>query len=241
MLRTRIVLAAIVAASVFALWGDADAECTAPREEKGAGAGGFLLGVATADFDDLNAELKSRGFTPLKSNNAVYGGLGYGIVRGRIIIGGEGVAFTQDVSSDTMQASFQGGYGFFDVGYVVYAKGGLNVFPLLGIGGSALDLWIVGKDETPSFGRLLDEPKREVNVSTVGLLVDLGIGVDYLLVLGEDQKGKGGLLLGFRAGYRLSPMQADWTMRDRDVLHGPDVRLTGPHVCLLIGGGGMTK
>ena len=208
---------------------------------KGSGAGGFAFGFNRVDLSELDAKLKGKGFEGLSNDNIFYGGAGYGVVRGKILLGGEGGGFSQDVSSDSLKASVDGGCGFFNVGYVVYSRGGLSVFPLLGIGGSTVELRIVGREDAPSFDALLGNPRREVNVSTAGLLFGIGVGADYLLVLGGDEEGKGGLLFGVRAGYTFSATEADWMMVDRDVLRGPDVRMTGPYVHLIFGGGGSAK
>jgi len=211
------------------------------RKAKGAGAGGFMFGVNRMDLEELNTKLEDRGFESLADNTIFFGGGGYGVVRGKVILGGTGGGFTQDVSSDSMKATVGGGYGFFNVGYVVYSKGGLRVFPLFGIGGGGINLKIVGEGDTPSFDDLLENPGREVNVFAGSLLFDVAVGADYLLYLGEDEKGKGGLIFGVRAGYTFSPTKPDWRMEDMDVLRGPDVGITGPYVHLVFGGGGSEK
>jgi len=205
--------------------------------KKGGGAGGFIFGANRVDFGGLNDKLKAKGFEELEARSLILGGGGYGI-SGRVVLGGEGAGFAQDVSSDTLKASVGGGYGFFDVGYVVYSKGGLRVFPLLGIGGGGISLKIAEKGDVPTFDQVLDDPGREVRLSAGGFLFQLALGVDYFIPVGGDENGKGGLFFGLRAGYVFSPAKADWKMEDRDVLGGPDVRLTGPYVCLMFGGVG---
>lgn len=210
-------------------------------EDAKGGAGGFMFGADRVDFGGLNDKLKAKGFEELEAGNFLFGGGGYGIVGGKLLLGGEGAGFSQDISSDTLKASVGGGYGFFDLGYVVYSRGGLRIFPFLGIGGGGVNIRIVEKGIVPTFDEVLDDPGRELVLSTGSILFQVALGVDYFISVGEDEKGKGGLLFGLRAGYTFAPSRADWKMRDRDVLGGPDVRLTGPYVCLIFGGGGMGK
>jgi len=217
------------------------AEQEAAERPKGAGAGGFLFGMNRVDFDALSSKLAAQGFEELEAENTFFGGAGYGVIGDKIIIGGEGGGFGQDVSSDTLKASVGYGYGLFKVGYVIYSKGSLRVFPLFGMGGGGINLRIADTGGAPGFDALVKDPGREVNLSAGGLLFDLGLGMDYLLLLGGDEKGEGGLLFGVRAGYTLSPTKTDWRMTDRDVLRGPDVRITGPYVHLMFGGGGREK
>ena len=207
-------------------------------QEARRGVGGFMFGVNAASFEDLKDELTKKGFKELGARNTLFGGGGYGVVEGKFVLGGEGAGFSQDVSSDTLKATVKGGYGFFDVGYVIYSRGNLMIFPFLGIGGGGVELRIAERGATPTFGEVLEDPGREVVLSTGSILFQVGFGMDYLLPLKEDG---GGLLLGLRAGYILAPTKADWRMADRDVLGGPDARLTGPYICLTFGGGGTAK
>ena len=204
----------------------------------GEGAGWFTFGLKVLDFGGLKEELVKRGFGKLEAENALLGGGGYGVVGGKVVLGGEGGGFSQDVSSDTLKATVAGGYGFFDVGYVAYSRGNLRIFPFFGIGGGGLALRIAQRGPMPTFSEVLDDPGWEVEISAGGILFQVGLGLDWMLTLKER---KGGIMLGLRAGYILAPTKTDWRMADRDVLGGPDTRLTGPYICLTFGGGGGSR
>ncbi|RKY72288.1 MAG: hypothetical protein DRQ24_05355 [Candidatus Latescibacterota bacterium] len=208
---------------------------------KGGGGGGFMLGLNRFDLAELSTKLQAKGFDAVKENNVSFGGGGYGIIGEKVLLGGEGHGCQQDVLSDTLKASVSGGYGFFNVGYVVLSERGFRLFPMLGLGGGGISLRIVKRAVTPTFDEILDSPDREINISTGGILLQFGVGVDYLLKLGKDDEGEGGLLFGIRAGYTYTPTKADWKMEDMDVLGGPDVTVTGPYVHFIIGGGGFGK
>ena len=211
------------------------------EKRKNGGAGGFTIGIGQFDLSNLNQRLRTRGFETLDGSQVCFGGAGYGIVNGRILLGGEGSGFGQDVASGTQKASLSGGWGFFDVGYVVLSRRNFNLFPLLGIGGGGFNFRIVEKAVSPTFDEILDNPKQEANIFTGSFLLNFALGVDYSLIFGESKKGHGGLLLGILAGYIFDPIKADWKMGDADVLDGPDLRMTGPYVKLIIGGSGTRK
>ena len=205
------------------------------------GSGGFMFGLNWLNLTELSTKLEAKGFEPLKGNLFSTGGGGYGIIREKILLGGEGHGFQQDVFSDSLKASVGAGYGVFNIGYVVFSEKGFRLFPMIGLGGGSVNLKIVERGVTPTFDEILDNPGRETNISTSGILLQFAVGMDYFLKLGEDEKGGGGLLFGVRVGYIYTPMKADWKMEDMDVLGGPDVRVTGPYVHFIIGGGGFEK
>ena len=132
-----------------------------------------------------------------------------------------------------------GGYGCFDIRYLVYSKKGLNVYPLLGLGGGGLS-FKVAEVSTPSFADLLENPKRNVELNYGGFLVNVSLGVDYLIKFAEDETGAGGLIIGFQAGYMLAPFTHDWKIDKNDVTGGPDIGFNGPYVKIMFGGGGMS-
>lgn len=143
------------------------------------------------------------------------------------------------LNGGTSTTSLIGGYGMFDIGYLVYSKKGLSVYPMLGIGGGGLT-FKVAEESTPSFAELLDDPKRSVELNYGGMLLNVSLGVDYLIKMAEDETGAGGLIIGFQAGYMLAPFTHDWKMETNDVTGGPDIGFNGPYVKIMFGGGGMS-
>ncbi len=84
-------------------------------------------------------------------------------------------------------------------------------------------------------------------MSAGGLLLQAAVGVDYFLGgrrdrgrperLGGETRGRSGVLFGARLGYNHKPAEASWEMEDRDILGGPDVKLSGAFVRFSIGWG----
>jgi hypothetical protein len=212
---------------------------TASAKEN-AGMGYFMFGTNIIDLGPLNSRLESKGYPKFSDNFFSLGGGGHGIIN-RVIIGGEGHALaTRKTTSGSYKMSIGAGYGFFNLGYIVYKTKDLRVYPLLGLGGGGMDLQIMEKG-SPSFDEILDNPKRSAKLSTDGFLFSLALGTDYLLKLGRDEKGEGGLVFGLRIGYTFAPIKGDWSMDGIDISGGPQVGITGPYIHLMIGGGGSGK
>jgi len=214
-------------------------------EKRGEGRGYLMIGGNQLDMDDLNSRLKDNGFTRFSDNYLSLGGGGHAIVNDRIVIGGEGHALLGRTKSSTVRdtdygSKFSAGYGFFDLGYVLLRSGGLDAYPVLGIGGGGVSMNIV-ESEVGSFDSLLENPSRGSKLSTWDFMINLGFGIDYLLLLGGNEEGEGGLVLGLRGGYLYSPFEADWKFEGETLPGGPDLGINGPYIRLLIGGGGWGK
>jgi len=214
--------------------------CAVAHAQEGGGMGYFMVGSSIMDIKALNSRLEGKGYPALSDKFISSGGGGHGII-GRMIIGGEGHGLIgKEVTSESYEISIGAGYGFFNVGYIVYSTGNLRVYPLLGVGGGGMELRIVEKGSL-SFDETLDNPKRMAVLSTGGFLLQFALGVDYLLKLGGNEKGRGGLVFGIRLGYLLAPIKGGWSMDGIDISDAPRVGITGPHILLTLGGGGIGR
>ena len=213
-------------------------EATASSNQTG-GMGYFMLGGGKLDIDALNTQLESTGHSTLSDNFISFGGGGHSL-KGRLIIGGEGHGLSaQDTESGDYTIAIGAGYGFFNIGYSLYSTGTLNLYPILGIGGGGLSVRIMEKGTSPSFNQVLNNPKRGVDLSTGGWLLNLALGTDYIFAMEKDKRGQGGFALGLRIGYVFAPIKGDWAMDGMDISGGPDLGITGPYIRLMIGGGGF--
>jgi hypothetical protein len=232
--RLRESLAVISAVSI--LLSASTHAATGGGQGSGEGRGYLMLGASMMDLNDFNERLQERGYPIFSDHLFSVGGGGHAIING-IVLGGEGHGFiTRETTRGGEKVSFACGYGFFDLGYLVYSAGGLHVYPLLGLGGGTMSLKIV-ESGTPSFDDVLDDPGRTAELVTGGLLVNVAIGSDYLLKIGADEEGEGGFVFGLRAGYTFSPIKGDWQMEGEAVSGGPNLSITGPYVHLMIGAG----
>lgn len=241
--KVKIVATLIVVAVVSILFANiSQGQEIAPTAKEGGGMGYSMFGWSTIDIKALNSRLESKGYSNISDNFISFGGGGHGIINNKVIIGGEGHGvFGKEVTSGNYKNSINVGYGFFNLGYIVYSVKELRFYPLLGLGVGGMNLKIVEKVTSLSFDDVLDDPKRRVELSTGGFLLNLALGIDYLLKLGEDEKGKAGLIFGLRAGYTLSPFKGGWDMDEIEISGAPEIGITGPYIRLMIGGGGFGK
>ena len=217
-----------------------------PEEERGGG-GYFQGGYMMLDMDELNASLVGAGLPALDDGFATLGGGGYGVVADRILLGGEGHALIgskEDTPDGTFQVSAGGGYGLFRVGYLAFSQAGIDVWPMVGIGGGGMNLRIIERS-APTFDEVLADPLRGSSLTTGSFLADVSIAANYRILIEDDEEDPdeeeevGGFLIGVQAGYTFAPGQSSW---DLDMINGvaggPDFRIQGPYVRISIGGWG---
>lgn len=200
--------------------------------------GFFIPGVRMMELKSLSSVLEDKGYGKISESFFSLGGGGFGVI-GKVIVGGEGHGIIgKNVYSESFKTSIKGGYGLFDLGYMIYSKNFLNIYPILGIGGGSINLKIVEKGEA-AFEEIMEDPKRGVNLSTSGFLLNISLTIDRLLKMKERERCGGGLTYGIRIGYLLAPFRNDWRMDKIKIHSGPKISFRGPYIALLFGGGGM--
>ncbi|MFQ5868629.1 MAG: hypothetical protein ACE5JC_01880 [Candidatus Zixiibacteriota bacterium] len=233
-------LTTVVLMSLF-LVSVAQGQETTPKAWKGEFRGYLMIGWSPIDIDDFNDRLGSKGYSKHSDDFLSIGGGAHVIIK-RIVLGGEGHALVVGneeaiIPAGTFKTSLSGIYGFLNVGYLTYRQGDLHVYPLIGLGGGSMNLKI-GNAE---FDEVLDNPRGNARLSSLGFLINLAVGADYFVELGESEKGNAGLVLGLRAGYTIAPTEGQWEAEGIQVSGGPDVGITGPYIRLMIGGGVIGK
>lgn len=241
--KTVATLTLMAVMSLFIV-GIAQSQEVTSEAKKEEGRGYFMFGGSILDIDGLNSRLESKGYSKFSDNLFSLGGGGHGMIN-RVIIGGEGHGLfggekESTISGETYKTSLTVGYGFFNMGYILYSMDDLNIYPILGIGGGGMSVKIAER-EAPSFDEVLDNPRRISTLSSGGFLIKLALGADYLLKLAEDESGEGGLIFGLQIGYTFTPIKGDWQMGEIDVSGGPEVGITGPYIRFMIGGGGKSN
>ncbi|MBN2103578.1 hypothetical protein JW835_06000 [bacterium] len=238
--KTVVVITVIIAVLSFAAVSQGQEE--APAVKVKGGMGYSIFGKSTIDIGSMNDKLESHGYTRLSENYFCVGGGGHSIIKNRWIIGGEGYSLLgDDVTSDNFNASTYVFQGFANIGYIVLSKKGFSVYPLIGLGGGSMRLTFTEEGASYSVDEVLTDPKQCAQLTAGGFLINLALGVDYYLKLGENEEGHGGFLLGVRAGYTLQTSQSGWEIYDNELFGAPGTSMTGPFVRIIFGGGGYEK
>lgn len=207
------------------------------------GKGWFGIGWAGLDIDPLRDELVAAGYPRLSSDFLSLGGGGY-FMWGRLLLGGHGDGYISDDREVTRltgpyEITLTGGSGFFDVGYAIVRSGGLDLAPMIGLGGGGYLLEIEDRDSV-TFGQVLQDPGRSSHLAIGGFLIDFAASLEYHFRFGDDgdDEAHGGPLVGIRAGYTIAPWVSDWTLERREISGGPEVGVEGPYVRVVVGGWG---
>ncbi len=197
------------------------------------GRGFFMIGAQQFDLDALNGRLSRAGLPTRDDVLLTLGGGGF-FYRNRLVLGGEGHAVLSSAeSTGAFRSTLAGGYGLFNVGYAVVARRGLLVYPLVGFGGGGLVVDIEERS-APTFDDVLGQPRRGSELVQSQLVLAAAIGADRVFA---RSNGRGGIAVGFRAGWTFAPDDGEWSLGRNDVANGPGGGLTGPFLRVSIGGG----
>ena len=205
-------------------------------EHREGGAGYFAIGTNVLGVDALNDRLSAFGYPTFGSAFLSLGGGGYGLIGGRVLLGGEGHGLIRPSQSVRgRDVSVGGGYGLATIGYLAVTRSSWRVYPQLGVGAGGFTVDIGSAGEATEFDDVLDNPNRRAELSRGSLLVSLALNATYAF---SGAKEPGGFRLGVQAGYLLAPYSSDWQLDADALADGPDAGFDGPFIRLLIGGGG---
>ncbi len=203
------------------------------------GSGYFMIGMNHVSLSSLNSQYEGAGFESFSPDFLSLGGGGHWIFR-HFLIGGEGYGLSgKAVTSRGFRNQIMGGMGFFNLGYILFSSENFFLYPLLGLGGGAMNIRMTSTSETPSFHQVLQNPKNETLLEKGGFIINLSLGAEYLINFSPVNKG--GIILGIRLGYLLMPAKSSWRMNTVEISGGPDVGWDGAYFKLLIGMGGFRK
>ena len=196
--------------------------------------GGFDIGVHALQLSQFNAALPAS-YSKVKDTALMIGGHGMTLMR-RGIIGGEGMALISarsNTAGNTYATRLTGGYGMIDVGYAAVRKRKLLVYPLLGVGGGAMQFAITPNAGT-TFSDVVNNPARMSTLTTTSMTIALRGGVTYML---RSRRPNGGMALGVRGGYVFTPFRSDWRNGETSTVSGgPALSTKGPEISISIGG-----
>lgn len=210
------------------------------HQKMNGGFGYFMSGYQAFDLSGMNRQLIDMGYPELPTGSFSIGGGGHFLLK-NWLIGGEGFGLPgSSVGNDNYMANHAGGYGFFNLGYLLWHTPSFFLYPVVGFGGGGMTLNLKEKEEqTTSFPDILASPGREVNLQNGGFMLNLSVLANYM-ILGEKSAGySGGFILGVKAGYILNIGGTDWYQNNEKLNDAPSSGISGPYVGIVIGGGGM--
>ena len=189
---------------------------------------------------------KRTGFDAI-ANHGYATGLGGYFSYGRVLIGGEfEYADLGSESSPTGKTNqLRTTYVLGQVGYAAWTGWRFTLYPFLGVGAGNLTLTL--KDRTggaslpasanPTFDDVVLSPGAKSDMSGFYILVQPGIGFDYLVL--RNEKDHVGISLGLRVTTAISPHRTTWKYMGNEVFGGPDAGPTGSSIRLSLGIGGF--
>lgn len=213
-------------------------DTSSDRKATEGGAGFFAIGMTRAGLGTLNDRLDAAGYPTFGTRLLSFGGGGYTLVGGRVLIGGEGHGvFAPSETVQGRDVTLGGGYGLATVGYLAVARSGWQVYPQVGVGLGGVSVEI-GSADGANFDDVLDAPNREARLNRGQLLASLALHATYTLGAPE---GASGFRIGLQVGYLFAPAHGDWTMGGHTLPGGPEAGLDGAFFRLLLGGGSLVQ
>ena len=211
------------------------------ENKKRTGRGYVILETNRIDLKNLNSIMRNKGFSPLSENMYGIGLGGFSINKNKFIYDHYASFYYTGHNKSTVgevkyNSSMSGVLGFYNAGYLIYSKRGYNVFPLAGFGFGGM--WIKIEDRAKrTLNEILDNPRESTTKMSVTPLFNIALGIDKLYIRKVENEIERGLGFGFRIGYRVALLRAEW----ENVSNGPDVFFTGPYLILTLGGGNNRK
>jgi hypothetical protein len=219
---------------------DGDNEAT-PIEKEGPKhiSGGFGFFSPGFGMQDLSALNRFAGTSAFNGNGITLGGGGVLIVRS-FMIGGEGGSYlARKASVGNLDMQLESGWGKFTLGYVVYGRKGLLIYPKVGIGGSTQALTLHKTNAVANVDTVFAGAYNGTSLQKKGLMMSAGLGLDWMP--GFDETAGSGIVLGFDVGYNLGLTENNWTAFGTSLSSGPSVTPAGIYANLHIGFAGWNR
>ncbi len=206
-----------------------------------AGRGYLFIGGSMASLASLDERLEAAGRPGVPSGFLTLGAGGQAVA-GRVILGAEAAGMFQGHRD---RQSLSAVTGFFDLGYILRSGEKASLSVLLGIGAGITSLRL-NAGRALSFDGILEQPGGRIRLAASGFLLRPALAFD--LWPGRDAfatpvpirrrfRGRSPFFLGVRAAYTIAPGRTRWELGYDEAAGGPDARLTGPSLRLILGFG----
>ena len=194
----------------------------------------FDASMRIMDYNPLVSQASHYVVTAEPTPTLSFGGSGFGFAN-KWVYGGEGVGL--HTSSPDEYTTYDGGYGMFDLGYLLLAKKGKIIFPCVGFGGynNSVIFSNIGNNNIPFDSLFSSNFIREQTIYSKGMMIDGSLHFDFLL------KGNSGTALGINVGYTYCLSQKTTTVNKIKLDNAPDFNMNGLHFGLSLGFGGLKE
>jgi hypothetical protein len=210
------------------------------KDWKGSARGYFMIGGLQTDLGDFNDDLSRFGYEDMDDKFFSLGGGGH-VVKNGLIFGIEGHGFMgEEKLNQGYNTRLIGGYGFVNIGYELINYKNFSLYPLIGLGGGAIEYSMV-QDARLSFDDVLADPGRTITLRNAGFMIQAALGTEFFYPMHSNEHHEWGLVFGLRGGYVFTPITSDWWANEDKISGGPDLGINGPYLRLTIGFGGNGK
>lgn len=200
----------------------------------------IMFGFNHVGVDTMNDFLYSRDLPTVEED---YLSLGFGghVIHNKFVLGFEVVKMFEKESHTVKEFNTAMGakYTLLNFGYLAYQKGGIMIYPTLGLGIGELKLR-VRENNIDSFEDFTGM-QRGSESRRLGMLVQISGALDYFHKYNSKKKGKNSIVLGIRAGYIFTPLRSNWKVNHVSVPDGPQTALNGFYIRLIFGLGGYIE
>ena len=207
--------------------------------------GGLSVGYSTLDLDQLNLAVAQRGIHFFDERQLSVG-LTSRAFLDRWIFGVEGNLLIDGFRhslENTITTRLSSVLGFLNFGYLLSSQGGLEVYPLVGIGTSRSTVQIYHR-LAEDFDEILlgEDAGTGTRFQTSGVLLTFSMAMDQAWTPGEQRRpGQffGGYFFSLRLGYTVQLGRTTWRLNGLDAVEGgPEMKLDGLFLRASIGGWG---
>lgn len=239
--NVRLIVLALIIAGSTTLGYSQENEAKTPKEpgkKVSGGFGYFSPGYNLEDHSGLNSYLGNTA-TKFDDNGITLGGGGVLMIK-NFMLGGEGESFLKQTGTrNTQDILLESGSGKFTLGYVLYGKKGILLYPKIGIGGYNYNLTIKETSASTSADSVFAGGFAGTSLSKRGTFMSFGAGFDWMP--GFDETAGSGLIFGLEAGYNMSIKENNWESYGTSLSGGPTMIPDGVFIKLHIGFAGWNR
>jgi len=180
---------------------------------------------------------------PLVDFNSYYDAGGGFAVFYNFIIGGEGGSYRGgSFVNGNRKVDLSGEFSALKMGYTVYKKRGLMIYPLLGFVRQSMTIYVHQVNQAESFNRVLENPNIASTLVLQNANLTISAAFMYEVFGAKKDNMVNGMVVGMEAGYQLPAFgSGKWTYDNGPIMSptAPVFDLPGFFLRLIIGGGGL--